>query len=175
MEHLKREAAEFLKDLPQEYCFNGAKDVLSSIGGEGLKLSAQAVVVDSGGSVLLVQNQKVGGITFPGGKADGKDKSLADTAIRETMEEVGVSLNAEQLWRGAMPVWASVFVVKKLPLLDFGFVFKVDTVWNSFQFKYHAEIKRVHIIPPYHLSKKKDDPVIAHVGRLLLSHFDKVR
>ena len=38
-----------------------------------------------------------GQISFPGGKAEATDKDLIDTAIRETNEEIGLSIKRENI------------------------------------------------------------------------------
>ena len=44
-----------------------------------------------------------GQMAFPGGRFDEQDDSLKGTAIRETCEEIGLDLNREGIYLGAMP------------------------------------------------------------------------
>ena len=51
--------------------------------------------------ILLIKRAEYKGyhsgqISFPGGKADKKDTSLIDTAIRETYEEIGIKLKENE-------------------------------------------------------------------------------
>jgi 8-oxo-dGTP pyrophosphatase MutT (NUDIX family) len=80
-------------------------------------------------SVLLIKRAErlgdpwSGQIAFPGGKMKSEDRTARDTAVRETMEEVGIDLNrsAEFLGyggvatthTGTMDVVPSVFVLKE--------------------------------------------------------------
>lgn len=53
--------------------------------------------------VLFTQRSKQlkhhsGQISFPGGAVENVDKNLADTALRETFEEIGVSGDKVELW-----------------------------------------------------------------------------
>jgi 8-oxo-dGTP pyrophosphatase MutT (NUDIX family) len=44
-------------------------------------------------------------VCFPGGKMDEKmDKNIIDTALRETMEEIGVSRSDVDVWTGMKPI-----------------------------------------------------------------------
>ncbi|MER2492857.1 CoA pyrophosphatase [Catenovulum sediminis] len=70
--------------------------------GQTLKASAVLVPIFSFNDQLcIVLTQRQGflrhhanQISFPGGKKDPTDKTLADTALRETFEEIGVDINA---------------------------------------------------------------------------------
>jgi 8-oxo-dGTP pyrophosphatase MutT (NUDIX family) len=45
----------------------------------------------------LFLKKHAGEISFPGGKFSKSDKSLLDTAIRETFEEIGITINKNQV------------------------------------------------------------------------------
>lgn len=90
-------------------------------------VSLIVVETESGLQLLLIQKaQRLGDLwsgqmAFPGGHKETKDKTLLDTAIRETREEVGIELYADmcvaQLSRCAP-------VKRRLPLLVTPYVFK---------------------------------------------------
>lgn len=98
---------------------------------EGLRIAAVSIIVRDKQfpSVLLIKRAESlgdpwsGQIAFPGGKMKSGDRTARDTAVRETMEEVGIDLNksAEFLGyggvaathTGTMDVVPSVFVLKE--------------------------------------------------------------
>ena len=98
---------------------------------KGLRFAGVSIIVRDGKSpsVLLIRRVERAGdpwsgqIAFPGGKMQPEDGSVRDTAIRETLEEVGIDLNraAEFLGyagvmtthTGTMEVVPSVFVLKE--------------------------------------------------------------
>jgi 8-oxo-dGTP pyrophosphatase MutT (NUDIX family) len=98
---------------------------------KGSRLAAVSIIVRDRqvSSVLLIKRAErlgdpwSGQIAFPGGKMKAEDRTSRDTAVRETMEEVGIDLNrsAEFLGyggvatthTGAMDVVPSVFVLKE--------------------------------------------------------------
>lgn len=98
---------------------------------KGLRIAAVSVIVRDKQfpSVLLIRRAErlgdpwSGQIAFPGGKMKSGDRTARDTAVRETMEEVGIDLNksAEFLGyggvatthTGTMDVVPSVFVLKE--------------------------------------------------------------
>lgn len=73
--------------------------------------AAVAVIVDpkrSGGSLLLIKRTEregdpwSGQVAFPGGRRSAKDLSFLETAMREALEEVGVSLREDEVL-GVLP------------------------------------------------------------------------
>jgi 8-oxo-dGTP pyrophosphatase MutT (NUDIX family) len=98
---------------------------------KGLRFASVAVIIRDrqSPSVLLIRRAERAGdlwsgqVAFPGGKMQEGDKSARDTAIRETMEEVGLDLgrSAEFLGygevatthTGTMDVVPSVFELKE--------------------------------------------------------------
>ena len=53
---------------------------------------------------LFLKNH-AGEISFPGGKFSHSDKSFLDTAIRETFEEIGITINKNQVIGGLNPTY----------------------------------------------------------------------
>jgi 8-oxo-dGTP pyrophosphatase MutT (NUDIX family) len=53
---------------------------------------------------ILLKNH-AGEISFPGGKFSNSDKSFLDTAIRETSEEIGITINKNQVIGCLNPVY----------------------------------------------------------------------
>lgn len=81
----------------------------------GLPVAAVAIIInpnDRGGSVLFIKRTERGGdpwsgqIAFPGGRKSPVDKDLAETAVRETEEEVGIPLTDHELL-GQLPIVAT--------------------------------------------------------------------
>jgi len=80
--------------------------------GEGPPVAAVAIIInpnDRGGSVLFIKRTErrgdpwSGQIAFPGGRKSPIDKGLAETAVRETSEEVGIQLTGHELL-GSLPI-----------------------------------------------------------------------
>jgi 8-oxo-dGTP pyrophosphatase MutT (NUDIX family) len=98
---------------------------------KGLRFAAVSIIVRDRQfpSVLLIKRAErpgdpwSGQIAFPGGKMKSEDKTARDTAIRETMEEVGIDLSSSaeflgygevaRTHTGTMDVVPSVFVLKE--------------------------------------------------------------
>ena len=78
----------------------------------GLPVAAVAVIINpniEGTSFLLIRRSErandpwSGQIAFPGGRKSSTDRSLQETAIRETEEEVGIRLN-DHAFLGQLPI-----------------------------------------------------------------------
>ena len=98
---------------------------------KGLRFAAVSVIIRDrqNPSVLLIKRAEMPGdpwsgqIAFPGGKTKSEDRTVKDTAVRETREEVGIDLDraAEFLGyggvttthTGTMDVVPSVFMLKR--------------------------------------------------------------
>ncbi len=72
---------------------------------------ASILVVIYGESPIIVMTEKpkhmkfhAGEISFPGGKLDSTDSNLLETALRETREEIGLSLKPDQVIGQLEPV-----------------------------------------------------------------------
>jgi len=79
---------------------------------EGPPIAAVAIIIDPndrGGSVLFIKRTErkgdpwSGQVAFPGGRKSSTDNGLVDTAVRETMEEVGLQLSVHELL-GSLPI-----------------------------------------------------------------------
>lgn len=66
-----------------------------------------------------------GEISFPGGMKDDSDKSLTETALRETHEEIGLSINSIEVWGSMLPLTDSQATKLITPVI--GFCGEVDT------------------------------------------------
>jgi len=98
---------------------------------KGLRFAAVSIIVRDRKypSVLLIRRAErlgdpwSGQIAFPGGKMKPGDKTARDTAVRETMEEVGIDLNSKAEFlgyggvatthTGTLDVVPSVFILKE--------------------------------------------------------------
>ena len=72
---------------------------------------ASVLVVIYGNEPIVVMTEKpkhmkfhAGEISFPGGKLDSDDSDLLDTALRETSEEIGLTISKEQVVGQLEPV-----------------------------------------------------------------------
>ena len=81
------------------------------VGEEGWRYAAVATVFrqgDRGAELLFIRRAEhpkdpwSGQLGFPGGRAEPEDRSLADTAARETREELGLDLWADAVEVGAL-------------------------------------------------------------------------
>ena len=59
-----------------------------------------------------------GQVSFPGGKQEPTDKSLVETALRETHEEVGLSPNKVEIV-GSLPLYRTVSRYEVIPYVGF--------------------------------------------------------
>lgn len=80
--------------------------------GEEPPVAAVAIIInpnDRDGSMLFIKRTErrgdpwSGQIAFPGGRKSPIDKTLAETAVRETLEEVGIQLTGHELL-GSFPI-----------------------------------------------------------------------
>ena len=115
------------------------KSLLSSTLNPEIKLDkkyrlASILVVIYGDEPFVVMTEKpkhmkfhAGEISFPGGKLDPDDHDLLETALRETREELGLTINVEQVIGQLEPVVTLnsgflilpfVSVVKEIPTLS---------------------------------------------------------
>jgi 8-oxo-dGTP pyrophosphatase MutT (NUDIX family) len=81
-----------------------SNSVNSKIENPGKYRLASILVVIYGNEPIVVMTEKpkhmkfhAGEISFPGGKLDSDDSDLLETALRETREEIGLSISKEQV------------------------------------------------------------------------------
>jgi len=116
--------------------------------------AAVAVILDSsGGSLLLIQRTErigdpwSGQVAFPGGHIAPSDRSFLETAIRETREEVGISLRDHSAL-GVLPlIYARTRRVKVAP-----FVFQLKT---SVDVRANVEVADVFWVLANELARSK--------------------
>jgi len=122
--------------------------------------SVLIVIFDSEPKILMTKkskNLKVhgGDIAFPGGKFDEQDEDLLDTSLRETREEINLSIRRDQV----------IGQLKPVTTLNSGFtIFPYVTVVNRLpRLKDNLEVETILHIPmiPF-LKTLANDPDPAH-------------
>lgn len=123
---------------------------------------ASVLVVIHGTDPLVVMTEKpknmkfhAGEISFPGGKPESNDSDLLDTALRETNEEIGLSITRDQIIGQLNPVVTlnSGFMI--LPFVSI--VNKIPTL------RANVEVEKIFHMPLESLlSTAKIDPDPAH-------------
>lgn len=115
--------------------------------------AAVAVVIDprlEGGSLLLIKRKErqgdpwSGQIAFPGGHKSLGDTSFLETAIRESMEEVGVQLRDHEFLGGLSPMYSRARSVLVAP-----FVFSLK---SSVNVRLNEEVEESFWVPLRELS-----------------------
>ncbi len=113
----------------------------------------------------MVQNRKVGKLLTPGGKSDPADKKLVRTAIRETYEETALRLGMQAM---ETVLYISIFEVKGVKMLDFGFYFRLRQSFEKMKLKRReGEFEEICFVPIKELCKS-DDQCTAHAARIIL-------
>ena len=119
---------------------------------------ASVLVVIYGDSPFVLMTEKpkhmkfhAGEISFPGGKLDSSDYDLLETALRETSEEIGLTIEKEQVIGQLNPV-----ITLNSGFLILPFVCVVDEITPLSP---NAEVKTIFHIPlePF-LKTMKNDP-----------------
>jgi 8-oxo-dGTP pyrophosphatase MutT (NUDIX family) len=121
---------------------------------------ASILVVIYGNDPIVVMTEKpkhmkfhAGEISFPGGKLDSNDSDLLETALRETSEEIGLTISKEQVIGQLEPV-----VTLNSGFLILPFVSVVDKIPAL---SANAEVEKIFHIPmePFLKTQAKDpDP-----------------
>jgi len=123
---------------------------------------ASVLVVIYGKSPFILMTEKpkhmkfhAGEISFPGGKLDSSDSDLLETALRETSEEIGLTIERDQVIGQLNPV-----VTLNSGFLIFPFISVLDEISALSP---NAEVKRIFHIPfePF-LKTLKNDPDPSH-------------
>ena len=119
---------------------------------------ASILVVIYGESPLVLMTEKpkhmkfhAGEISFPGGKLDSTDFDLLETALRETSEEIGLTIRKDQVIGQLNPV-----ITLNSGFLILPFVCVVDAIPSLSP---NAEVKTIFHIPlESFLNTMKNDP-----------------
>lgn len=123
---------------------------------------ASVLVIIYGNPPVVVMTEKpkhmkfhAGEISFPGGKLDSSDSNLLETALRETREEIGLSLRDDQIIGQLKPVITLNSGFTILP-----FVSVIDEIPNL---SANAEVEEIFHIPlePF-LKTMANDPDPLH-------------
>ena len=107
---------------------------------------ASVLVVIYGDDPIVIMTEKpkhmkfhAGEISFPGGKLDSEDSDLLATALRETREEIGLSISKDQVIGQLEPV-----VTLNSGFLIFPFIAVVNQIPKLFA---NAEVEKIFHIP----------------------------
>ena len=123
---------------------------------------ASVLVVIYGNSPFVVMTEKpkhmkfhAGEISFPGGKLDASDSDLLDTALRETREELGLTITKKQVIGQLEPV-----ITLNSGFLILPFVSVIDDIPSLTS---NAEVEKILHIPfESFLQTMVRDPYPAH-------------
>ncbi len=123
---------------------------------------ASVLVVIYGKEPIVVMTEKpkhmkfhAGEISFPGGKLDSDDSDLLETALRETREEIGLSISKEQVLGQLEPV-----VTLNSRFLILPFISVVDEISTL---SANAEVEKIFHIPlESFLKTEAKDPDPSH-------------
>jgi len=139
---------------------NLSTPINSKIKTDGKYRLASVLVVIYGKEPIIVMTEKpkhmkfhAGEISFPGGKLDSDDSDLLETALRETSEEIGLTISKEQVIGQLDPVItlnSGFLILPFISLLD-----KIPPLSPN------AEVEKIFHIPlePFLKTKAKDpDP-----------------
>jgi 8-oxo-dGTP pyrophosphatase MutT (NUDIX family) len=139
---------------------NLSTPINSKIETDGKYRLASILVVIYGKEPIVVMTEKpkhmkfhAGEIAFPGGKLDADDSDLLETALRETSEEIGLTISKEQVIGQLEPV-----VTLNSGFLILPFVYVVDQIPVL---SANAEVEKIFHIPlePFLKTQAKDpDP-----------------
>jgi len=123
---------------------------------------ASVLVVIYGKEPIIVMTEKpkhmkfhAGEISFPGGKLDVDDSDLLETALRETSEEIGLTITSEQVTGQLEPV-----VTMNSGFLILPFISIIDQIPTLAA---NSEVENIFHIPlePF-LKTMADDPDPSH-------------
>ena len=127
------------------------KSILSSnidvvLKSDGKYRLASVLVVIYGQDPIIVMTEKpkhmkfhAGEISFPGGKFDADDSDLLDTALRETSEEIGLTIRRDQVIGQLEPV-----VTLNSGFLILPFISVIDDIPKLIA---NAEVEKIFHIP----------------------------
>lgn len=123
-----------------------SSSVNSKLENPGKYRLASILVVIYGNEPIVVMTEKpknmkfhAGEISFPGGKLDSNDSDLLETALRETSEEIGLSISKEQVVGQLEPV-----ITLNSGFLILPFISIVDKIPRL---SANAEVEKIFHIP----------------------------
>ncbi len=123
-----------------------SSSVNSKLENPGKYRLASILVVIYGNEPIVVMTEKpknmkfhAGEISFPGGKLDSNDSDLLETALRETGEEIGLSISKEQVVGQLEPV-----ITLNSGFLILPFISIVDKIPRL---SANAEVEKIFHIP----------------------------
>ena len=143
--------------------------------GSDLPVAAVAIIIDptdQGGAILLIRRRERGDdpwsgqIAFPGGRRSLADTDLLQTAMRETMEEVGIQLKVHELL-GLLPtVTTRTRAMRVLPVV---FQLRTDVTVHA-----NTEVTETFWVPLKDLEKLEigDREVKVEEGSLMVPSYD---
>jgi 8-oxo-dGTP pyrophosphatase MutT (NUDIX family) len=92
-----------------------------------------------------------GEISFPGGKFSITDKTILNTAIRETFEEIGITINKKQVIGCLSPTYTYTSKILIYPFIA------LEEKISDKQFRQNSEIERIINIPIEKLIKSQSE------------------
>jgi 8-oxo-dGTP pyrophosphatase MutT (NUDIX family) len=105
---------------------------------------------ENGLEVLFIQRAEhpedpwSGHVGFPGGRAEAEDRDLMMTAVRETMEEIGIDLGAEADMLGSLDEIRAMARMRPVDLVITPFVFHLRGASSP---RLSGEVVSVHWLP----------------------------
>ncbi len=95
-------------------------------------VTSGAILVGETGKLLMIHHRSLEKWLFPGGHVESEDTTLRDAAIREAVEETGVSrheLHSFEGWPNDLPIYFDAHIIPANPAYDvpqhqhFGFIY----------------------------------------------------
>lgn len=96
-----------------------------------------------------------GHLAFPGGKKEAKDQNLLDTAIRETHEEIGLLLKAEQLYGVGEHAIAGHYSGRKIFVAPYHFKIDIQDLPQKYNID-TKEVSHVHLISENYFTEESN-------------------
>ena len=135
-----------------------------------LRRSAVAMILrerDGEAEILMIKRAEhpgdpwSGHMAFPGGRMEPEDRHGLDVAVRETREEIGVSLDADDPCIGRLSELMTHWQLRRRPMIVSPFIFRLD---REVSFEPNHEVAEVIWIPMSFLCNR-DNRQIMHWHR----------